>query len=38
MGRNPVQGVSQFTAKKLREVKVRLKAGYKIFLINEHDV
>jgi conjugative transposon TraM protein len=33
MGRNLVQGVSQFTAKKLREVKVRLKAGYKVFLL-----
>jgi conjugative transposon TraM protein len=33
MGRNLVQGVSQFTAKKLREVKVSLKAGYKIFLL-----
>jgi hypothetical protein len=35
MGRNIVQGVSQFTAKKLREVKVSLKAGYKIFLLPE---
>ena len=35
MGRNLVQGVSQFTAKKLREVKVSLKAGYKIFLLPE---
>ena len=34
MGRNVIQGVSQFTAKKLREVKVHLKAGYKIYLIN----
>ena len=33
MGRNVIQGVSQFTAKKLREVKVHLKAGYKVFLI-----
>jgi conjugative transposon TraM protein len=35
MGRNLIQGVSQFTAKKLREVKVHLKDGYKIFLITE---
>ena len=33
MGRNVIQGVSQFTAKKLREVKVHLKAGYRVFLI-----
>jgi conjugative transposon TraM protein len=35
MGRNLVQGVSQFTSKKLREVKVRLKTGYKVFLLSE---
>ncbi|MDR1172001.1 MAG: conjugative transposon protein TraM [Bacteroidales bacterium] len=33
MGRNLIQGVSQFTAKKLREVKVHLKAGYRILLL-----
>ena len=33
MGRNAIQGVSQFTAKKLREVKVHLKADYRIFLL-----
>jgi conjugative transposon TraM protein len=33
MGRNAIQGVSQFTAKKLREVKVHLKADYQIFLL-----
>jgi conjugative transposon TraM protein len=33
MGRNLIQGVSQFTSKKLREVKVNLKAGYKILLL-----
>jgi conjugative transposon TraM protein len=33
MGRNAIQGVSQFTAKKLREVKVNLKAGYRIYLL-----
>jgi conjugative transposon TraM protein len=35
MGRNLIQGVSQFTAKKLREVKVHLKAGYRVFLLPE---
>ena len=34
MGRNVIQGVSQFTAKKLREVKVHLKAGYRVYLLN----
>ncbi|MDR1632980.1 MAG: conjugative transposon protein TraM [Dysgonamonadaceae bacterium] len=38
MGRNVVQGVSQFTSKKLREVKIRLKAGYRIFLISEEQL
>jgi conjugative transposon TraM protein len=33
MGRNAIQGVSQFTAKKLREVKVHLKADYQVFLL-----
>lgn len=35
MGRNLIQGVSQFTAKKLREVKVHLKAGHRVFLLPE---
>jgi conjugative transposon TraM protein len=35
MGRNLIQGVSQFTAKKLREVKVHLKSGYKLYLVSE---
>jgi hypothetical protein len=35
MGRNLIQGVSQFAAKKLREVKVHLKAGYRVFLLPE---
>jgi conjugative transposon TraM protein len=38
MGRNLIQGVSQFTAKKLREVKIRLKAGYRIFLLSEEQL
>ena len=33
MGRGAIQGVSQFTAKKLREVKVHLKADYRIYLL-----
>jgi conjugative transposon TraM protein len=35
MGRNLIQGVSQFTAKKLREVKVHLKTGYRLYLVSE---
>jgi conjugative transposon TraM protein len=35
MGRNLIQGVSQFTAKKLREVKVHLKAGYRLYFVSE---
>jgi len=35
MGRNVIQGVSQFTAQKLREVKVHLKAGYRVFLLSD---
>ncbi|MDR0541177.1 MAG: conjugative transposon protein TraM [Dysgonamonadaceae bacterium] len=38
MGRNLIQGVSQFTAKKLREVKVNLKAGYRVFLLPEENI
>jgi len=34
MGRNAIQGVSQYTAKKLREVKVHLKDDYRVYLIN----
>ena len=33
MGRNLIQGVSQYTAKTLREVRVHLKADYKVFLL-----
>ncbi len=33
MGRSLIQGVSQFASKKLREVKVHLKAGYRVFLL-----
>jgi conjugative transposon TraM protein len=38
MGRNLIQGVSQFMAKKLREIKVHLKAGYRIFLLPKGNV
>jgi conjugative transposon TraM protein len=38
MGRNVIQGVSQFASKKLREVKIRLKAGYRVFLISEEQL
>ncbi len=33
LGRSVIQGTSQFVAKKLREVKVNLKAGYRVFLL-----
>ena len=32
MGRNVIQGTSQFFARKMREVKVNLKAGYRVLL------
>jgi conjugative transposon TraM protein len=35
MGRSVIQGVSQFFSKKMREVKVNLKAGYRVFLLPE---
>ncbi|MDR2627344.1 MAG: conjugative transposon protein TraM, partial [Dysgonamonadaceae bacterium] len=35
MGRNLIQGTSQFVAKKLREVKVHLKAGFRLYLVSE---
>jgi conjugative transposon TraM protein len=38
MGRNLIQGTSQFVAKKLREVKVHLKAGYRIYLLSEEQL
>lgn len=33
LGRSSIQGVSQFFSKKMREVKVTLKAGYKVLLL-----
>jgi len=35
MGRNVIQGTSQFFARRMREVKVNLKAGYRVFLLPE---
>jgi len=35
MGRNVIQGTSQFFARKMREVKVNLKAGHRVFLLPE---
>jgi conjugative transposon TraM protein len=35
MGRNLIQGTSRFVAKKLREVKVHLKAGYRLYLVSD---
>lgn len=33
LGRSAIQGVSQFFSKKMREVKITLKAGYKVLLL-----
>lgn len=33
MGRSLIQGSSQYFSRKMREVKVNLKAGYKVFLL-----
>lgn len=33
LGRSAIQGVSQFFSKKMREVKVTLKTGYKVLLL-----
>jgi putative component of toxin-antitoxin plasmid stabilization module len=38
MGRNLIQGTSQFVAKKIREVKVHLKAGYRVYLLSEEQL
>jgi conjugative transposon TraM protein len=35
MGRSAIQGISQFFSKKMREVKVNVKAGYRVFLLPE---
>jgi conjugative transposon TraM protein len=34
LGRSAIQGTSQYMAKKLREVKINLKAGYKVLLLS----
>lgn len=36
MGRSLIQGTSQYVSKKLREVKVNLKAGYRLFLLSNN--
>ncbi|GHT41999.1 conjugative transposon protein TraM [Bacteroidia bacterium] len=38
MGRSAIQGISQFFSKKMREVKVNLKAGYRVFLLPEGNI
>ncbi|MDR1864471.1 MAG: conjugative transposon protein TraM [Bacteroidales bacterium] len=38
MGRSVIQGVSQFFSKKMREVKVHLKAGYRVYLLSEEQM
>ncbi|GHS99073.1 conjugative transposon protein TraM [Bacteroidia bacterium] len=38
MGRSAIQGISQFFSKKMREVKVNLKAGYHVFLLPEGNI
>ena len=38
MGRSLIQGTSQLFSKKLREVKVNLKAGYRVYLISEESL
>lgn len=35
LGRSLIQGTSQFFSKKMREVKVTLKAGYKVLLLSK---
>jgi conjugative transposon TraM protein len=35
MGRSLIQGASQYFSRKMREVKVSLKAGYRVFLLPE---
>jgi conjugative transposon TraM protein len=37
MGRSVIQGTSQLFSKKVREVKVYLKAGYQILLVSNND-
>jgi conjugative transposon TraM protein len=37
LGRGVIQGTSQYISKKAREVKVTLKAGYRIFLLSNNN-
>jgi septum formation topological specificity factor MinE len=38
MVRNLIQVISKFVAKKLREVNVHLKAGYRVYLLSEEQL
>ena len=37
LGKGVIQGVSQYISKKMRTVKIHLKAGYKVMLYQEED-
>ena len=37
LGKGVIQGVSQYVSKKMRTVKIHLKAGYKVMLYQEED-
>ena len=37
VGRGAIQGVSQYISKKMRTVKIHLKAGYRVMLYQEED-
>ena len=37
LGKGLIQGTSQYIAKKMRTVKVHLKAGYKVMLYQDRD-
>ena len=37
LGKGLIQGTSQYIAKKMRTVKVHLKAGYRVMLYQEKD-
>ena len=37
LGKGVIQGVSQYISKKMRTVKIHLKAGYRVMLYQEED-
>ena len=37
LGRNTIQGVSQFISKKMMKIKVTLKAGYNVLLLPKNN-